>query len=207
MKGLTNLLGFGGESGGHPAKEISKRGLWLAGLAVLGVFLILFPWTGTKKNSSPPDTSGVPVSARWEGTGAVMTREEEQLSRKLCEILRRVEGAGKVEVSVKLSGSTKSEYAVNTTTGKKTIQEQDQAGGTRITTEGTESGQLVINRRGSSEEPVVQQETAPKVVGVLIVAEGAAEPPVKAKLFEAARVSLGVEPQKIVVLPMGRVEN
>ncbi len=207
MKGLANFFGTGERNGGHPVKEIGKRGFLLAGLAVLGVFLIFFPWTGSKSSSSPAETGYEPASARREGMGTVMTREEEQLSKKLCEILKRVEGAGKVEVSVKLSGSTRSEYAFNTTTGKKNIQEQDQSGGTRLTTEGTESGQLVINRRGSSEEPVVQQETAPKVAGVLIVAEGAAQPQVKAKLFEAARVSLGAEPQKIVVLPMGRVEN
>lgn len=188
-------------------KEIKKRGFLLAGLAVLGLFLIFFPWAGGKDSSSPPQNGGTPVSGQREASGTVMTREEEQLSKKLCEILKRVEGAGKVEVSVRLSNSTRSEYAFNTTAGKKTVQERDQSGGTRLTTEGTESEQLVVNRRGSGEEPVVQQETAPKVAGVLIVAEGAAQPRVKAKLFEAARVSLGVEPQKITVLPMGRVEN
>jgi len=188
-------------------KEIKKRFFLLAGLAVLGLFLIFFPWTGGKDSSIPPQTGGTPAGGHGEGTGSVMTREEEQLSKRLCEVLERVEGAGKVEVSVRLSSSTRSEYAYNTTTGKKTIQECDQSGGTRVTTEGTGSEQLVVNRRGSGEEPVVQQETAPKVAGVLVVAEGAAQPRVKAKLFEAARVSLGVEPQKITVLPMGRVEN
>jgi stage III sporulation protein AG len=37
-----------------------------------------------------------------------------------------------------------------------------------------------------------------------VVAEGASEARVKAKLFEATRVALGIEPQKIMVLPMER---
>jgi stage III sporulation protein AG len=134
-----------------------------------------------------------------------MSAEEEKISKKLCEMLRQVEGAGKVEVSVRLSGSTKEEYAVNTTTGKKTTQERDQTGGTRVITEDSSSGQLVMNRSGSGgEQPVVEREAAPQVAGVLVVAEGASEAKVKAKLFEATRVSLGIEPQKIMVLPMER---
>jgi stage III sporulation protein AG len=94
---------------------------------------------------------------------------------------------------------------VNTTTGKKTIQERDQSGGTRQTTEDSGSGQLVMNRNGAGgEQPVVERELAPQVAGVLVVAEGAGDSRVRAKLFEATRVAMGIEPQKIVVLPMER---
>ncbi|MDD4237840.1 MAG: hypothetical protein PHT62_04720, partial [Desulfotomaculaceae bacterium] len=123
----------------------------------------------------------------------------------LCVMLRQVEGAGQVEASVRLSGSTREEYAVNTTTGKKTTQERDQTGGTRLTTEDNSSSQLVMNRSGTGgEQPVVEREAAPQVAGVLVVAEGAGEARVKAKLFEATRVALGIEPHKIMVLPMER---
>ncbi|MCL6639637.1 MAG: hypothetical protein K6T80_08185, partial [Firmicutes bacterium] len=117
----------------------------------------------------------------------------------------RVEGAGRVEVSVRLQASTRAEYAVNTTSGKKTTQEKDQSGGSRVITEDTGSGQLVMNRSGQGiEAPVVERETAPQVAGVLVVAEGAGDAAVKAKLFEASRVALGIEPQKILVVPMER---
>jgi stage III sporulation protein AG len=112
-----------------------------------------------------------------------------------------------VQASVRLSGSAREEYAINTTTGKKTTQERDQTGGTRLTTEDTSSGQLVMNRSGTGgEQPVVERAAAPQVAGVLVVAEGASEARVKAKLFEATRVALGIEPQNIMVLPMERRE-
>jgi stage III sporulation protein AG len=209
VKKLFDFLGLGGKetnSNKFPSKDLFRRNLWLAGLAALGIIMLLFSSTGrVKPAEKTPVRTELPAANSLEQTGNSMSAQEEKISIKLCEMLRQVEGAGKVEVSVRLSGSTREEYAVNTTTGKKTTQERDQTGGTRVTTEDTSSGQLVMNRSGSgSEQPVVERETAPQVAGVLVVAEGASEAKVKAKLFEATRVSLGIEPQKIMVLPMER---
>lgn len=209
MRKVLDFFGFGGQGkNGFPPKEQGRRNLWLAGLAVLGVIMLVFSGVGGGKSgakqSSRQEMSAPPAR---EQVKSGMSSEEEHLSKKLCEMLRQVEGAGKVEVSVRLSGSTRAEYAVNTTTGKKTTQERDQSGGTRLTTEDTGSGQLVMNRNGTGgEQPVVEREISPQVAGVLVVAEGAGDARVRAKLFEATRVALGIEPQKILVLPRERRE-
>lgn len=211
MSKLLEYLGFGGgDESRFPAKDQGRRGIWLATLAVLGVMILIFSGvtgsvqgTGQPTQQAPQGENSVEAAPGQDLSG--MTAEEEQLGRKLCEMLRQVEGAGRVEVSVRLSSSTRSEYAVNNTTGKKTTQEKDQAGGTRTTTEDTGSGVLVMNRNGSGgEQPVVERETAPQIAGVLVVADGAVDSRVKAKLYEATRVAAGVEPQKILVLPMER---
>lgn len=208
MKGFFEFLGLGGQgtnNNGFFSKNLFKRNLWLAGLAALGILMLLYPWAG---RVSPPEETPARselTAVTPEQSASGMTAEEEKISQKLCAMLRQVEGAGQVEASVRLSGSTREEYAVNTTTGKKTTQERDQSGGTRLTTEDTSSSQLVMNRSGTGgEQPVVEREAAPQVAGVLVVAEGAGEARVKAKLFEATRVALGIEPQKIMVLPMER---
>lgn len=209
MRKVLEFFGFySQEKKGIPSKEHGRRNLWLAGLAVLGVIMLVFSGVGggktTAKQSSSPEN---PVTPAREQTKSGMSAEEDQLSKKLCEMLKQVEGAGRVEVSVRMSGSTRAAYAVNTTTGKKTTQERDQSGGTRLTTEDSGSGQLVMNRSGAGgEQPVVEWEIAPQVAGVLVVADGAGEARVRAKLFEATRVALGIEPQKILVLPMERRE-
>ncbi len=211
MSKILEYLGFGGgNESKFPPKDQGRRGLWLVVLAVLGVTILIFSGvtgsvrdTGESTGQSPQQDTNVTAEPNQAGSG--MTAEEEQLGQKLCEMLRQVEGAGRVEVSVRLSSTTRSEYAVNNTTGKKTTQEKDQGGGTRTTTEDTGSGVLVMNRSGSGgEQPVVERETAPQIAGVLVVADGASDARVKAKLYEATRVAVGVEPQKILVLPMER---
>ena len=208
MRRILEFFGLGGQKG-VPFKEQGRRNLWLAGLAALGVFMLVFSGlvggrNTARQQTSLPETSAPLTKSQAKGG---MSAEEENLGRKLCEMLKQVEGAGGVEVSVRLSSSTRSEYAVNTTTGKKTTQERDQSGGTRLITEDTGNDQLVMNRNGSGgEQPVVERELAPQVAGVLIVADGAGDSRVRAKLFEATRVALGIEPQKIIVLPMERRE-
>lgn len=210
MSKLLEYLSFsGGKESKFPPKDQGRRGLWLIVLAVLGVTILIFSgvtgslWdTGKSTGQIPQQDSSATAVPNQAGSG--MTAEEEQLGQKLCEMLRQVEGAGRVEVSVRLSSTTRSEYAVNNTTGKKTTQEKDQGGGTRTTTEDTGSSVLVMNRNGSGEQPVVERETAPQIAGVLVVADGASDARVKAKLYEATRVAVGVEPQKILVLPMER---
>lgn len=208
MRKVLEFFGFGGQGKNRfPSKDQGRRNLWLAGLAAIGIMLLVF--SGLSGGSPPARQSSQqekPVPPA-QGVKSNMYLEEEQLGKKLCEMLRQVDGAGQVEVSVRLSGSTRAEYAVNTTTGKKTTQERDQSGGTRLTTEDTGSGQVVMNRNGvGGEEPVVEREVAPQVAGVLVVAEGARDARVRAKLFEAAQVALGIEPQKILVVPMERRE-
>ncbi len=204
MGNLLDLFGLSGKSaGGFFSKEKHRRNLWLAGLAAVGVALLILSGINSGKTDSQQTNIQQVDPAKQFTSG--MTAEEDQLGKKLCEMLKQVEGAGRVEVSVRLSGSTRSEYAVNATTGNKTTQEKDQSGGARTTTEDSGSQQLVMNRSGSGgEQPVIEREVAPQIAGVLVVAEGAVDARVKAKIFAAAQVALGVEPQRILVLPMER---
>jgi stage III sporulation protein AG len=136
---------------------------------------------------------------------SVMTREEKELAAELRQMLESVAGAGRVEVSVHLASSTYNNYAINTTSGLKTTEEKDQSGGSRQITENTDSKTVVLSRNDQGMEgPVLEREMAPEVAGVLVVAEGARSPQVKAALFRAVQVALGVEPHKVIVLPMKR---
>lgn len=197
---LSDLLA-GAKDGG------SKKGqkVLLLALAALGIFLLLLGHSGTggeQKNASvgpgaSPKSEVSSLPARLQ-----IQSEEEYLGQRLENLLQQICGVGRVEVSIRLEGSTTSEYAVNHTTGRKISDESDPAGSTRVTTDVSESGQLVVVRGDRGYEiPVVEREMAPRVTGVLVVAEGARNPRVKAELFRATRVALGVEPHKILVLP------
>ncbi len=193
---INKLKEQGAASGGT---KLSRRKIWwLAGLMALGVLLVIIGSTGDKndlsgENKNPGEKIKVEANPAAE---SAMVREEKDLAARLQEMLSDIEGAGRVKVTVKLASSNREDYAINTTTGSKTTQEKDQGGGTRTITENTGNNQLVLVRGDKGETPVVEQELSARVSGVLVVAEGAADPLVKSDLFQAVRISLGVEPQK-----------
>ncbi len=198
---INRLKEQGTDSGG--AKLSRKKIWWLAGLMALGALLVMIGNAGDNKDLSAENKNPgekIKVTAQPSGE-SVMDREEKALAARLQEMLSEIEGAGRVKVTVKLASSSREDYAINTTTGSKTTQEKDQGGGTRTITENTGNNQLVVVRGDKGETPVVEQEQSAKITGVLVVAEGAGDPRVKSDLFQAVRVSMGVEPQNILVLP------
>lgn len=201
MNWWKKLVGDGEETG--PKKEqLKKVKIMLVG-AVIGIGLLVIGGLGQEKQaqSLPPGTDKVEVKAKEsQRVKTAMASEEDFMAQKLCEMLEQVDGAGKVKVTIRLENSTRTEYAINTSTGKKTTQEKDQSGGTRTLTEDTDTGQLVLVTRGGEETPVMSREIAPTVAGVLVVADGADNPRVKAQLFRAVQVALGIEPHKVIVM-------
>jgi len=186
----------------------SKKFWSIALLLLLGIMLMLVGSCDSlfrsNTNNSQQDGSTVDSSSQ-PGTlsKSLMTQEEKELAEELHQMLEQVAGAGQVKVTVQLASSTNNDYAINTTTGLKTTEEKDQSGGSRQVTEDTDTSTVVIARGDQGlEKPVVQKEVAPDVAGILVVAQGADTPRVKADLFRAVQVALGVEPHRIVVLPM-----
>ena len=112
----------------------------------------------------------------------------------MAEILSKVQGAGAVDVMLTYCK-----------TQERTIAEDE----TREETDSGEKTSLRIERkavlteeRGSKATPFILSEQAPVVEGVVIVAEGGAEPNVQAALHRAAEALLHVPAHKIAVLQM-----
>jgi stage III sporulation protein AG len=192
-----------GGSGAGPVKITRKKLWWLAGAVFLGIGLIALGNSGSK---TPPPSgekiiSAGEVAAEKNSPKSMLALEEEALAVKLQSMLEEIKGAGSVRVTVRLAASAREAYAINTTMGRKTTVEKDQAGGARTINENNDTNQLVITRDGKGEMPVVEMESASKVAGVLVVAGGAETPLVKERMFEAVRVALNVEPHRILVLP------
>ncbi len=127
---------------------------------------------------------------------------ETQLERRLETILRQVEGVGSVTVSILLAEGVEKNFATNFSTNQRTVEERDQAGGSRRTVETNEGTQLVLTRsaQGGTESPVVLKEVKPKVQGVLVVAAGAHNPLIREMISKAVQTYLNVEPHQISVL-------
>ncbi|SMB98585.1 stage III sporulation protein AG [Thermanaeromonas toyohensis ToBE] len=178
--------------------------LWVAiGLLVLGsVFLSLGHMLEPKSRNQVPHASNQVLEGQ--------NRESElftfarALEVELQAILEQVEGAGKVKVSVSLSSTPLKQYATNTRATKRSTEEKDKGGATRVTTETNEDGQLVLARTSAiqGEEPVVVRESKPQIQGVIVVAEGGNDPLVRSRLTEAVQTLWGLAPHQVQVLPM-----
>ena len=181
--------------------------LWLAvGAFILGTIFISIgninnslQRQGAKTNGQMPGQIGI---ERQQTELMVTAREMEE---ELQGILGQIAGAGRVAVRVSLKASPLKEYATNTRTSKHSVEEKEQSGATRITTDTSEDAQLVMARNGqigSGEGPVVARETQPEVLGVVVVADGAGDPQVRARFIQAVQTLWGLAPYQVQVLPM-----
>ncbi|CEP66056.1 Uncharacterized [Moorella glycerini] len=181
--------------------------LWLAvGALILGSIFISIG----NLNSSSQRQGGQPAGQTASQPGPDRQETELMLTARELEvqlqgILEQIAGAGRVAVRVSLKASPLKEFATNTKTTKHSVEEKDQSGGTRVTTDSNEDAQLVMARNGqlnSGEAPVVVRESQPEVLGVVVVAEGANDPQVRALFIQAVQTLWGLAPHQVQVLPM-----
>lgn len=119
------------------------------------------------------------------------------LEKKLANILSKLEGVGEVNVMVTLENSVEKITATNTTKSTENIVENDGEGGTRQVQREDLTMQVVT--RGSDGSLLVVKEIKPKVLGVIVIAEGVDDPEVKEKLYEAVKTVLGITGNKVQV--------
>lgn len=125
---------------------------------------------------------------------------ETKLEKQLTELLRQVKGVGDVDVMITLEEETLIEPAFNTIDTEKTSEEKDYEGGVRTIIEKQTNQQVVLLRRNGEEEAVVLKKTAPKIKGVLIVAEGASASDVREKIIKSTATLLDIPIYKISLL-------
>ncbi len=197
MSGLDNIVAYSRKL--WPANLKNSGYNWrLILVGVLGIALLLAgslldPGPAKPKQENQAETVKIPPVANRS--------YEEALEAKLANLLSQVRGAGAVTVSITLENGSTQEFAKNTTRENRTIQEKDQSGGLRTTTETKESEQVLVSKENGVDRPVVARETKPLIKGVLVIAEGAQDSAVKASLTRAVEAGLGVPAYKITVLP------
>ncbi|MDN5345445.1 MAG: stage sporulation protein, partial [Clostridia bacterium] len=176
--------------------------IWLAvGAFILGSVLMSIGnlnSAGKGKEGRPAAEVSSQVSQDQRETELMIAARE--LENQLQGILEKAAGAGRVAVRVSLKTSPLKEFATNTKATRHSIEEKEQSGGTRVTTDSSEDAQLVMARNGQlsgSEVPVVKRESQPEVLGVLVVAEGAGDPVVRARIIQAVQTLWGLAPHQV----------
>ncbi|MDR3270619.1 MAG: stage III sporulation protein AH [Peptococcaceae bacterium] len=174
-------------------------------LMVLGVIVaavLMIYWgkelsVSTKVNATAPSQNEARPAAEQ---GSIVLLEN-ALEAKLKEKLQLMKDVGRAEVFVSLSSGLVREYAHNENITKRTQSQTDKSGGASEITEETSSHQLVLPN-GSS-QPVIVMEQKPVIDGVLVIAEGAGDPQLKAQIQTAVQALLNLPAEKVSVEVMG----
>lgn len=188
-----------GEGKGFFPGRVSN--LWRL-LVLLGGGVALLIVAGSLINPAASTTSP-PAPAKEEvQRDDSLTAAEKELESRLEKVLGSVAGAGSVQVTVTLSSGQENVFAQNINKQNRIIEEKDQAGGNRKTTEVNEQGSLVFAEtlNGGKDDPVLIKAKRPEVAGVLVLAEGAKDPELREKLAQAVETLLDIPPHKVTVL-------
>lgn len=183
------------------SKNMTKY-LFMGSLGI--AFLLLgglFSNNQVPQDEASPQGEKIPQITQQEAIPSI-AEAEKALEQRLQEVLGQIEGVGQVTASVSLASTKEQQFAVNTVAGSKVTNEKDPSGGSRVITESTDNDQLVLvhQEQGSRELPVVIKESKPEIQGVVVVAEGAADPWVKADLAKAVQTLLNVPAHKVSIL-------
>ena len=136
------------------------------------------------------------------GIGINIIEYRQALERDVSEALSRMEGAGKVRVTISLENTGERVLATdNTMTEERQREGVDAAG--RNNYRITHEGRVVLHgRQNQGTTPIIVRENTPRISGALIVAEGAGDDRIRFELHQAARAILGAPAHRIKVVTM-----
>ncbi|MCI8268658.1 MAG: stage III sporulation protein AG [Lachnospiraceae bacterium] len=191
MKEKSDPSGGSFFTGGSLDKEYQKNGR--SGAA-----------EGGKENERGNGDAQASDSDISENAIAVMARVsdsyEAELEQRVREILKNVEGVGKVDVMIVLKSSGEKVVQVDGKNSRSLTEEQDSSGGTRRI-ENLEQEQNTVMASGNGENaPVIAKELRPELSGIIISAEGGGNPAVQSEISAAMEALFGLPAHKIKVL-------
>jgi stage III sporulation protein AG len=165
-----------------------KKGKYLVVVVVcLGLLALIWP----QGKSVPQEAAKLEIQ-----NSSRVAQAKTSLAGELQSILSQVEGAGKVQVSLTLSSDGLKSYARNTKNERRETQEMDKSGGDRTIKEDNQVSDIAV----SGGSALLVQDSAPEVVGVLVVADGAGNGLVKERLTDATSTLLNISPHQVRVV-------
>lgn len=165
----------------------------LLGLAVLGLLLLI----GGNRNEKERTTGAVTPQVATEQVHSPVQADEGRLERELKETLSAITGAGRVRVELMIKS------------GRRRIWERQSRSNRRVSgdrgtmnNEEDSSDELVLAKdRDGRDTPVLKEELAPEIQGVIVVASGATDIEVRRMLTSTVMTILGLPAHRVLVIP------
>lgn len=134
----------------------------------------------TTMSSNSGDNNKESLNAKSEET----SYEEEQ-KQQLVAILKKIDGCGNVDCMLTFNSGEVKVPAYDETKQNNVTEENDKDGGKRTTTQRSDNSKVVMSNKDGGNEPFILETQKPKVVGVIVVADGAKDGRVKADIERA----------------------
>lgn len=177
------------------------RNQWLLVLLV-GILLMVIVLPVEKKEEKKKETTEQLTEQIAESSKGQWEEYKEEVEVELEEILAQMQGVGRVEVMVTFEGTGELVVEKDNPQTQSNVQEEDSSGGTRTTKESSWEESTVYTQQDGSSEPYVIKELAPKLEGVLVIAEGGNNAVVAKNISEAVQALFPIEVHKIKVVKM-----
>ncbi len=173
---------------------------------IIGIIIIIAGSTLFRKSASGGTDSKTPDTySADEVSGSMAASDKNDTEIKMETILSQIKGAGSVNVMITYESGNEKVPAYDTKKNENNTQEKDNSGGTRNSAQNSYESSIVYeDNQGGDKKPVIIKEIPPKVMGVLVVADGANNPQVREELTNAVEVLVDVPAYKIQITERGK---
>ncbi len=189
---------FQKNTAGNSKKKIENLVVFLI-ILIITVMAINFIW-----NDEEQETKEEPLSKELADVNNIEddTNIENNLEKKLENILTKLNGVGKVNVLITYSESNQVVAMYNENSKESTTEEEDTSGGKRTIQEVDTSKDIAYKEENGSKIPVTEKIIMAKIEGAVIIAEGAENASVKTNIVQAVEAVTGLATHKIQVFEM-----
>lgn len=183
------------EEGKDKKKQIENIVVFII-ILIVTVLIINNMWSGEKEESKDEIVDDSKVLAQTSNT------QQDNLEKKLEDILESINGVGKVKVLIKYSESSTVVAMYNETISESTTKENNGDGGSKDVKETENKKEIVYTDDGGSNKPVTEKVVMPVIEGAIITAQGAGNANIKTSIVSAVEAVTGVAVHKIQVFEM-----
>ena len=168
-------------------------------ILIITVLIINSMWSSNKKDSKEENNNTSKVLAQ---TTSNVTTAQEDLEKKLEDILESINGVGKVKTLIKYSESSTVLAMYNETNSESKTEENDGSSSKNVT-EVESKKEIVYTDENGKNKPITEKVIMPVIEGAIITAQGASNANVKSSIVSAVEAVTGLAVHKIQVFEMG----
>lgn len=175
-------------------------------LAFILIAMDIFSSGNKNLNNSNKSSTAVASKDNTDTSKAVNETDEknyeENQKNDLKNMLKKMNGVGDVEVMITFQSGEEKVPAYDKNGQKTTTEETDTEGGKRVNNQNTDSSKVVMTTNDGNNEPFILTTYKPKIIGVMILAEGAENSKVKYEVQQAVSKLYNLSLDKVNVYSM-----